>query len=306
MAEEDLAPPVVDEPDYPPVYRGRSRFVIGGTDRYAREQRAQQRSAYAAARFDEWSRLAPIRERSAQVQLRNQESQLAKREYDMYKEDQILKERAAFFRGLPILENQLNKMGYKIGTQQYADEFATYVAGFPWASQSADISDIIKTHAKVNDTQAQLDTALGALRNANLQKGEKVSFNQGGLTVSRNEGKLPNDIVERYGRLSANLQMHEQQAATEEAENRAANKPGVPYSESAKMGADAFEKQYLEQNFPDLVAGKSQPQQTPVATPAVTPQVQNTGAAATQLQAGATREVGGVTYTWDGTRWGRQ
>lgn len=232
------------------------------------------REARAAAKFEREESQLPLKEALARARLRKEEASLELQGraqlYNEWKDTQIISQRAAFYAGLPDLEDFLKKNGHEIGTPDYASAFETYVSKFPWAVNSADVKTIIGAHVKVNDSQAQLKQTLAAVRGETLRPEERVTIGPQGATVTAGATTAPptGDARTLHAKLTGQIKLHEDQSAAEKAERIKAAQPGtenIPYSEAPKLHGAIATKEQLEKEFPVLATPAATPEATPAA-----------------------------------------
>jgi hypothetical protein len=259
---------------------------------------AMNRNQIAAAKFQQQQERLPLQDAldMAKLQKENAQIELAGRSqlYTEWKDAQLAHEKAAFWAGLPELENSLKQQNHLVGSQGYVDAFATYVSKFPWAREDAAITDVIKAHTKVNDTQAQFDQNLAVLNSQKLKTGQSAEINAQGQPIVKAGAEVPASALERYARVKGDFAFHDAQRQAEvkrqEAANAAKNpnvkQSNVPYDPldptaapiEANYIANKTELGLLEKNFPAL-AGAGADTSAAAATPVPAPGTPTTAAA---------------------------
>jgi hypothetical protein len=210
---------------------------------------------------------APLQQQLKEFQLTRAQSAEAKAQYDMNKEIQTDRQKAAFYNGLPELENGLAQMGHQIGSRGHAEAFASYAGQFPLARSSSDIQETLKTHGKIADDQAAFDQRL------------------------RQFAPPPEKIAERYSLLQGSIIQHQTQAKAELAAKLAGGTIGKntftkgdtsPYSGTAALLGNQFEARSLEQNYPTLLSPEEQAKRAAVKQAVQTVQQPSVAGAAVQ------------------------
>jgi hypothetical protein len=259
---------------------------------------AMNRNQIAAAKFQQQQERLPLQDALDMARLQKAQAQLESEGraqiYTEWKDAQLAHEKAAFWAGLPELENSLKGAGHQIGSQGYVDAFSTYVSKFPWAREDAAITDVIKAHTKVNDTQAQFNQNLATLRGTPLKTGESVEINAQGQPIVKAGAEVPASALERYARVKGDFAMHDALRGAEikrQADlNTTAQKPNVPYNPAATPEALKTEGEFqasktelglLEKNFPAL-AGAGADTSAAAATSVPAPGTPATSAAVAQ------------------------
>jgi hypothetical protein len=258
------------------------------------------RNQIAAAKFQQQQERLPIQDALDTARLQKEQAQveLAGRSqfYTEWKDAQLAHEKAAFWAGLPELENSLKGAGHQIGSQGYVDAFSTYVSKFPWAREDAAITDVIKAHTKVNDTQAQLEQTIqsvhDAIKKQPLAPGETVGVNAAGKPEVRAGAEVPADTLTRYGKIKGNFALYDTQRQAEIARQAKANAAAnpkvaasnVPYNPNdplaapieANYQANKAELDVLKAGFPGLSKFDSVPATGTPATDAAVAQASPT------------------------------
>jgi hypothetical protein len=229
----------------------------------------------------------PLESEIKQYNLYHSMSQDAKARYDLQKEIETDRQRTAFYNGLQELEDGLRQRGYAIGSREHAEAFATYAHEFPLARSSADVQNVLKTHATIADEQAALEQRMRAM------------------------SPVPEKIAQRYSGVVGDVVQHEAELAGDIARQRQKNieakKEGVDYNPSfdvtaaqiaGKLAGARAEKASFERVYPQLAQPTPSEITAPAQAAAVAPAETPAPAATPE-----TRTVGGKTYQWNGTQW---
>jgi hypothetical protein len=262
---------------------------------------AMNRNTIAAAKFQQQQERLPLQDALDTARLEKERAQveLAGRSqlYTEWKDAQLAHEKAAFWAGLPELENSLKDAGHQIGSQGYVDAFATYVSKFPWAREDSAITDVIKAHTKVNDTQARFQQNLDVLNSQKLKTGQSAEIDAQGRPIVRGGAEVPSSALERYARVKGDFAFHDAQRQAEikrqetlnAAKNPDVKDSKVPYNPldataapiEANYIANKTELGLLEKNFPAL-AGAGADTSAAAATSVSAPGTPATNAAVAQ------------------------
>lgn len=218
--------------------------------RYTPDQiQAQQlRNQAAQIRIDQ----APLQQEAREAQLARAQGAEAQARYKLQKEIETDRQKAAFYNGLQELESTLEQRGWRIGTKEHAEAFASYAHAFPLARSSADVNKTLEIHAKVNDDQAALSqriqTALGAVPEGYTPKGLTVT-GTGQPSVQFSTGEVPEKVKLRYGFLQSNITGHLSEAQKQAGK---ATLPDQPYEHAGQLNANVDEANFLREQYPDL------------------------------------------------------
>ncbi len=125
----------------------------------------------------------PLENEARQAQIDSAQAREAKARYDLSKQIETDRQKAAFYNGLQEVESYLDSKGYKIGTKEHAEAFAAYAHEFPLARSTKSVQDTLKVHALVADDQAALTQRLQTSIDAGKALGltpQGASFVKGG------------------------------------------------------------------------------------------------------------------------------
>lgn len=175
------------------VLRARRDFTDLVSNAVTRKMAIQAQTSSKAAdlyfkteKFNQWQQDQPLRDQLMQARI---EAQGASTRYKAWKESETASQTSAFFNGLPDIESK-----FSVGTPEYATAYAQHLAKYPLAASTSEVRDITKTHATLDDTQAQLRRKLDALPAG--MKPESIDFTSGGGVNLRVKS---NDPLASYG-----------------------------------------------------------------------------------------------------------
>lgn len=188
----------------------------------------------------------PLAQEARMAQISRAQAAEAHARYQMGKEIETDRQRTAFYNGLQELEQKAPP----IGTKEHAEAYAAYAHEFPLARSSADVNQMLKLHATVNDEQAALKQRIIDL------------------------SPPPEKIAQRYARVQGDIQQFTDESSQQEAANIAAGKANVQYTNAPKLHAAQTEAQLLETQYPTLTSGRT------AQTSGVSPTESATGVAA--------------------------
>lgn len=220
--------------------------------RFTPDQLEAQRLRNAASQNK--LQLFPLEQEAKSAQLARTQGEEAKARYQLQKEIETDRQKAAFYNGLQELEANLNQQGFGIGTKQHAEAFAAYAHAFPLARSSADVNKTLELHAKVNDDQAALSqriqTALGAVPQGYQPKDiTMTATGQPSIRFANTNQAVPEKVALRYGALTSSITAHLAQA---DAQARAATQPDQPYAKADELNANVAQANFLRGRYPDL------------------------------------------------------
>ncbi len=211
----------------------------------------------------------PLSREEQQLKFTHAQSQEAKARYDLNKEIETDRQRTAFYNGLQEVESYLNNNGAPIGTQKHAEAFAAYAHEFPLARSSADVQQMLKLHANINDDQAALTQRIAARQAAAQaaapgQKAELSSITESGEPTLRfKSAEVPEEAILRYGKMKGDVAQNEALLLHDIKRQAEANQtPNIPYNpafdeKSAKIAGDLAaskaELGILTQKHPQLI-----------------------------------------------------
>lgn len=241
--------------------------------RYSPDQIEAQRLRNEAAqnRLNQF----PLEQASKEAQFARVQGEEAKARYQLQKEIETDRQKAAFYNGLQELETNLNAQGFGIGTKQHAEAFAAYAHAFPLARSSADVNKTLALHAKINDDQAALtqrvQRVLGAVPQGYTPRDLTLTAS-GQPSIRFGTNVPPERVAARYANLQGMIASHNELMAQEAAAN-----PDKPYSLMPRFQAAQTEAAMLERQYPGLKAQPDQGDQTaptnPDEIPTLPPQI---------------------------------
>lgn len=220
--------------------------------RFTPDQLEAQRLRNAASQNK--LQLFPLEQEAKAAQLARTQGEEAKARYQLQKEIETDRQKAAFYNGLQELESNLNAQGFGIGTKQHAEAFAAYAHAFPLARSSADVNKTLELHAKVNDDQAALSqrisTALGAVPKGYEPKDiTMTATGQPSIRLANTNAAIPEKIALKYGGLTSSITAH---LAAADAQARAATQPDQPYAKGDELNANVAQANFLRGQYPTL------------------------------------------------------
>ncbi len=131
-----------------------------------------------------------LQDQAREAQIARSQSSDAKAQYQLQKEIETDRQKAAFYNGLQELESNLNAQGHKIGSQGHAEAFAAYAHEFPLARSASDVQQTLKLHSQIADDQAALKQRMNAMNPPPEKIAQRYAKVQGDIsTFSATPGK---------------------------------------------------------------------------------------------------------------------
>ncbi len=132
----------------------------------------------------------PLQDAAREAQIARAQSSDAKSQYQLQKEIETDRQKAAFYNGLQELESNLNAQGHKIGSAGHAEAFAAYAHEFPLARSASDVQQTLKLHSQIADDQAALKQRMNAMNPPPEKIAQRYAKVQGDIsTFSATPGK---------------------------------------------------------------------------------------------------------------------